>query len=94
MQSTIRHKTKPKHHTRNAIKPVPGDLHLSDFASTIMKVVAINTFNGIHSLKVDLEPNRVTVTGFCESYYIKQLAQQAIMNMVIDIEIINDIVVL
>ena len=90
MQTAIRRKKKPK------LQPKPNkeDVLLNEYVSTIMKVVAINTFSQVQSLKVHLEPNRVILTGFCECYYIKQLAQQAIMDMVIGMEIVNDIVVI
>ena len=94
MPTVIRRKPKPKHFRRNEINSLQDDLHLSEYAATIMKVVATNTYSGVQSLKVDLKSNRITITGFCESYYIKQLAQQAIMDMVIDMEIVNNIVVI
>jgi len=92
MQTAIRRKTKPKHHRRNEITPIHDDLRC-EYVSTMMKSVAKNTHNGVQSLKIDLRSNCIMLTGFCESYYIKQLAQQAIMDMVIDMEIVNDIVV-
>jgi len=94
MPIAIRRKTKPKHHFRNEINPISEDSHPCEYVSSMMKIVSINTYNGIHSLKVDLDPNRIMLTGYCESYYIKQLAQQAVMDMVIDMEIVNDIVVI
>ena len=94
MQTVIRRKTKPKQQHRNENKLTQEDVLLSEYVSTLMKVIAKYTFDGIQSLKIDLEPNRIILTGFCDSYYIKQLAQQAILDMVIDMEIVNDIVVI
>jgi len=94
MQAVIRHKTTPRQHRPNEIKPIQEDLLLNEYASKVTRIITKNTYAGVQSLKVVLEPHRVTLTGFCESYYIKQLAQQAIMDVVIDVEIVNDIVVI
>ena len=94
MQTTVRRKTNTKDYRRNEVKPIQEDLLLSEYATTITRSITKNTFAGVQLLKVDLEPNCVTLKGFCESYYIKQLAQQAIIDMVIDMEITNDIVVI
>ena len=94
MQTAVRRKKKPKHHHRNEIKHLRDDLLLSEYASKMMNIVAANTYAGVQSLKVDLKSSHITLTGFCESYYVKQLAQQAIMDMVIDMEIVNEIVVI
>ena len=94
MQTAVCHQTKMKRYRRNEVKPVQEDSPQNDYAITIMQAVTEGTYSGVQSLKVDLEPNRVMLTGFCDSYYTKQLAQQAVMAIVLDREIVNDIVVL
>ena len=94
MQSTVHHKSKSKRHFRNEIKQIHEELAQKEFASTIEGLVTKNTYAGVQSLKVNLEPNRVTLTGICESYYVKQLAQQSIMGIAVDREIVNEIAVI
>jgi hypothetical protein len=94
MQAAVLSQTKPKRHSRGEIKQSQEDLLLKEYASTITRIIVKKTFASVQSLKVDLEPNRVILTGFCDSYYTKQLAQQAVMDIVIDMEIVNDIVVI
>ena len=91
MQTVVRHKTKPKRHFGNAILPNQADVILNEFAFMIEQAVTKNTHSGVKSLGVDMESNRVTLTGFCDSFYIKQLAQQAIMEMILDREKVNAI---
>jgi hypothetical protein len=91
MQTAVRHKTKSKRHYGNGITLNQADVVLNEFASMIEQAVTKNTHAGVKSLGVDMEPNRVTLTGFCDSFYIKQLAQQAIIDMILDREIVNDI---
>ena len=94
MQSTIRHQLKSKHHFRNEVKQNHEEMAQNEFASTISRTVVTKTYAGVQSLQVYLEPDRVTLTGICESYYIKQLAQQSIMGMIVDKELVNDIAVI
>jgi hypothetical protein len=43
--------------------------------------IALRTFGRVHGLRVDVGEDRVTVHGFTSSYYAKQLAIQAVMNL-------------
>ena len=94
MQSIIRHTSKSKRHFRNEAKQIQEEMAKNEFASAVVRVVVTKTYSGVQSLQVYLEPNRVTLTGICESYYIKQLAQQSVMGMIVDKEIVNDIAVI
>ena len=94
MPSTIHHKSKSKRHFRNEVKQIQDEMVQNECASNIARMVVSNTFSGVQSLQVYMEPNRVTLTGICESYYIKQLAQHSVMGMIVDKEIVNDIAVI
>jgi len=94
MQTAVRKKKKSKVFHRNETNPTLEDLSLSEYASTIKRIITKKTYSGVQSLKIVLQPNRIILTGFCDNYYTKQLAQQAIMDIVIDMEIVNDIVVI
>ena len=94
MQTVVLHESKSKPHRRNEINQIQGLPIQNDFASQIARIVSENTYTGVQSLKVHLEPNRITLTGICDSYYTKQLAQQSIMGIAVDREIVNDIAVI
>ena len=94
MQSTIRDILKSKRHFRSEFKQIQEEMAQNELVSAIVRLIVTKTFAGVQSLRVYLEPNRVTLAGICESYYIKQLAQQSIMGMIGDKEIVNDIAVI
>jgi hypothetical protein len=95
MQSTaVRQKSKAKRLIHNEVRKSQEESAMNEFASKIMQLVMQHTYAGVQSLHVWMEPNRVTLTGLCESYHIKQLAQQAILGMVGNREIVNDIAVI
>lgn len=45
---------------------------------TIEREIARRTWSRVHSLRVEVQPGRVTVRGWTPSYYIKQLALAAV----------------
>ena len=94
-QKPKRHrKTKSKHRKWNDIfKSAREKSPPNDFISVIARAVTKHTHGRVHKLKVDLEPSRVVLTGVCDSFYVKQLAQQAVKHIVIDMELVNDIAV-
>ncbi len=94
MQTAVRYESKPRRHRRNEMMQLQEELALNELATLITRNVVKRTYDGVQALKIDTEPDRVTLSGICESYYIKQLAQQAVMGMVADEEIVNDIAVM
>lgn len=94
MQTAIRFESKSRRNRREESRQIQEELILNEFAHLIERHVMRETFSGVHSLRIDAAPDRVTLTGICESYYVKQLAQQAVRGMVCDEEIVNDIAVM
>ena len=94
MQTAVRHESKSKRQLGSEIRQIQEESALNEFAAKIKKTVTKKTYASVQSLRVHLEPNRVTLNGICETYHTKQLAQQAIMNMVGNKEIVNDIAVI
>ena len=90
MQIAVRYEPKSRWNRRE-IKQVQEDMALNELVGRIRQYVARKTFCGVQSLKVSAEHDRVTLNGLCESYYIKQLAQQAVLDMTSDEEIVNNI---
>lgn len=94
MQSSVRDKKFIKRNRRNEIRRIQDEITLDNLADDIKKCVSKRTYESVQSLKVDAEHDCITITGFCESFYIKQLAQQAVLAMTRDEEIVNKIAVL
>ena len=90
MQIAIRYEPKSRRNRRE-IRQVQEDMALNELAGRIRQCVARKTFSSVQSLKVSTEHDCVTLNGLCESYYIKQLAQQAVLDMTSDEEIVNNI---
>jgi hypothetical protein len=93
MQSTTRFKKFLKRNQQNELQRLYEDSALDELADSIKKNVGKMTHASVHSLRVDTEHDRVKISGLCESYYIKQLAQQAVLKMTTNEEIINEILV-
>ena len=91
MQIAIRYEPKSWRNRREETKQIQEHIALNELAGRIRRSVARKTFSSVQSLKVSTEHDRVTLNGLCESYYIKQLAQQAVLDMTSDEEIVNNI---
>jgi len=57
----------------------------------IKRVVRRHTSGGIRELAVELETGSVRLRGRCNSFYCKQMAQQAAMNFLPGETIVNEI---
>ena len=57
----------------------------------IKRVIRRNTSGGIRELAVELETGSVRLRGQCNSFYCKQMAQQAAMNFLPGETIVNEI---
>ncbi len=60
-------------------------------ASRIERAIQQETGRGVRSLNVEVGLESVVLTGFCHTYYCKQLAQHAAMSIVRIIVVINSI---
>lgn len=94
MQTAVRYESKSRRNRRAEVRQIQEDMILNEFANLVRRNVARRTFAGVQSLKITTEPDRVTLHGICESYYIKQLAQQAVLDLISEEEIVNDIAVI
>ena len=91
MPIAIHNQPKSRRNRREEIRQIQEEPTLSKFVAQLRHNVARRTFFSVQSLKVSTEHDRVTLNGLCESYYIKQLAQQAVLDMTSDEEIVNNI---
>jgi osmotically-inducible protein OsmY len=57
----------------------------------IKRVIRRHTSGGIRELAVELETGSVRLRGQCNSFYCKQMAQQAAMNFLPGETIVNEI---
>jgi hypothetical protein len=52
-----------------------------ELAAAIERAVQCETGQGIADLTVEVGPHGVRLTGHCDTYYAKQLAQHAVMRL-------------
>lgn len=73
--------------SRNGIdETIPEDL-----IRRISRLIKRETSLGVQEMKVVFENGRLILSGYCRTFYTKQLAQQAVMTVVGDVELINNI---
>ncbi|HWA99064.1 MAG TPA: hypothetical protein VG713_11255 [Pirellulales bacterium] len=63
----------------------------ADLASSIERSVQQRTGYKIRDLRVEIDTEGVRLQGRCGSFYSKQLAQQAAMDMARDVALTNEI---
>ncbi len=69
-----------------AMRPVEAALpetlaEAEELAASIERAVQLETGRGVRDLTVEINADGVRLTGRCASYYTKQLAQHAAMEM-------------
>ncbi|MDR1958116.1 MAG: hypothetical protein LBQ54_03570 [Planctomycetaceae bacterium] len=69
----------------------PAHQKLLEFCSEIEAAIKRVTNSQVQTLSVLPEPTSIIIRGYCNSFYIKQLAQEAVMRIVKNKEIINEI---
>ena len=74
--------------SQNAV--VPAVAHLEH---ELEHRVQARTGRRIRDLAIELQPERVVLRGFASTYYLKQLAQQGIRDLLPSIYLENDITV-
>jgi hypothetical protein len=67
--------------------------HDSMVQQELERHVHIRTGRRVRNLSVELHPERVVLHGLADSYYIKQLAQQGVLDLLPDICLQNAIAV-
>ena len=69
--------------TPRAVQVVPSasDNAISALAKKIEQAVRRGSGGRIHKLRVDVHLGRVVLSGFCSTFYAKQLAQHSAMSL-------------
>lgn len=62
-----------------------------DLIRRITRLIKRETSLGVQEMKVVFENGRLVLSGYCRTFYTKQLAQQAVMTVIGDVELVNDI---
>jgi len=86
--------TYPRHWngTRTARKSSDeNEREICEFHRDIERAIHDMTNRGIQALRVLFESDRIVLSGHCKTYYLKQLAQEAILKITKRLEIINEI---
>jgi hypothetical protein len=61
----------------------------SDFTQQIIHLVSRETNRGVQNMKVFLENGKMILTGNCQTFHTKQLAQSAILKVIDDVDLVN-----
>jgi hypothetical protein len=61
------------------------------FAERLARLVQRRTGGMIHQLRVEIKPEGIYLDGQCAAYYLKQLAQEAVLAITEDQKLINQI---
>ena len=68
-----------------------NDLMHSINETELERRIQSTTHRQVEDLKIDCSGSRVTVTGLSRSYYVKQLATQAVLSIAPRARLVNDI---
>lgn len=55
----------------------------------ITRIIRRETNLGVQEMNVRFEDNKVIVTGYCRTFYTKQLVQQAVLSVLAEYELVN-----
>lgn len=75
----------------------PHDPEMVDHEELIRRIchsIKRKTSLGVQEMNVSLENNRLVLTGYCRTFYAKQLAQHSAMSILGDVELVNQIQVI
>lgn len=61
------------------------------FAERLARLVQRRTGGMIHQLRVEIKPEGIYLDGLCAAYYLKQLAQEAVLAITEDQKLFNQI---
>jgi osmotically-inducible protein OsmY len=72
---------------------IPKIAETSELIRQILHLIKQETNLGVQEINVFLENGKLVLTGFCHSFYTKQLAQEAVLKVIDDIDLVNQIYV-
>jgi len=64
---------------------------LKELITEIKRMIRRETNRGVQEMQVAMENGKVVLSGYCRTFYTKQLAQQAAMKVLGTDELVNEI---
>lgn len=61
------------------------------FAQRLVRLIQRRAGRAIHALRVEITPHGITLYGNCAAFYLKQLAQEAVLAVIEDQPLFNRI---
>ncbi|HVX60292.1 MAG TPA: hypothetical protein VHC19_06820 [Pirellulales bacterium] len=61
------------------------------FAERLARLVVRRTCGAVRGLRVEISPQGIALQGHCPAYYLKQLAQEAVLAVIADQPLFNQI---
>lgn len=74
--------------------PQENDRDCERFCSLLERTILRETRGGIHDLGVEVTRQGIVLTGQCPTFYLKQMAQQAVMRLANESSLVNHIEVM
>ncbi|MDR0609560.1 MAG: BON domain-containing protein [Planctomycetaceae bacterium] len=84
--SNVQEKMPPNQESPNITEP-------PELIRQILLLIKQEKNLGVQEINVFLENGKLVMTGFCRSFYTKQLAQEAVLKIIDDIDLVNQICV-
>lgn len=78
---------------RNAAAKLRRSTQAEKFAERLARLIERRTNRAIRQLRVEISPQGIALEGHCSAFYLKQLAQEAVLATIEDQPLSNRIVV-
>jgi hypothetical protein len=72
---------------------IPKMAETPELVRQVLHLIKQETNLSIQEINVFLENGKLVLTGICRSFYTKQLAQEAVLKIINDIDLVNQIYV-
>lgn len=77
---------------REKVAGIRGDdRNAEELIRRITRLIKRETNLGVQEMKVRFEGGQVVISGCCRTFYTKQLAQEAVLSVIGDVELVNQI---
>ena len=90
MESVLTVAGKDSSDTVSSLIPIE-DIDTDELVRRVSRMIRRETNLGIQEMKVGFEEQKLVISGYCRTFYTKQLAQQAVLAEIGEVELVNRI---
>lgn len=66
-------------------------IDIDDLVRLVTRLIKRETNLGVQEMEIIFDKGQLILSGFCRTFYTKQLAQQAVVSVLGDVELVNNI---